>query len=1268
MISIINLICHFSEKYVIHIFSLAAETSTKKGISTPQRRSRRLNSTSPVKEEPAEQRLPKARSRLLSTADKMEIIAEHEEEEKNKRNTSFEKHEDLKEKIASNIDEESDLVKESPVDVKSKTLPLKKYETTALEELSPQESGSQQKEINGIDKNRENDELNLEENGKVDDKEGSTEELVVALENKQKNEEDGRNESISANEANGEQRNLVEETAETGEANSVKNTSISQKKVDDERVSGEVTVADGKIEIKDVTVVLSRNDIIASPNKSINLDKSDLKDATVKLSKGDIKASPNKSINLEKSDLIDVSLELSKINISLNKSINLEKSVSKDVELSKSDIISSPNKFSSLERKQIKHVKSPRKDTMASPGKMVNLGFSENCDQPAVDENSDTTLEPNILTPSKKTNSVHQSPKFKIIENKQNQDSSSEITTTHHKPNIEQSHSLVTDGSDGSFTLNLNLSIVNSTSNKSNLKEDSFGSTSSEKENQLPVADSSNSKSPLKTTSTEDPDIAVAASDDYYEPMEVDEPADTFNKSATNVLVDETKTLSLNPSEVNQTNNDILEERSNSNKRISTGNSSNDEGNEAVNSKSKDCAADESGDEFCISEKSDDEVISQEQQVGIDKNSISEAIKKQNDSQSECAKNDLSDTEQLICSTPAKTNLAMTDNVSNTDSSAKSKTLTTPQSKECNWSGEKKTIESRIDDLIKKHEIEFSDSETSVGDFVDAEAEEGEEDTPSEDSNQIIEEGETINTTSSEYGSSDEYEKDSFLTDEEINPFVSGDEYEVSDTEEKKKKKKKSSRIIRPTESDDEESTAEAKKDLSIKESPQSKSRKSRIIRPTKSSDEEEIESENKNSADDDTKTENKHDSTVEIQTPKELRKSVSILENVKIEEIKSQQLIDQISVAVEKFFAEVTDDAGEVKINLSLDYSNASVIETEGDNSAVLKQTRKKRKDRSLQDTDKYEMESSVFTEILQPPSEKKRKSTEIVENRKEKWLKGSLSDEDAYKGSKEDVADQNSILKKKKKKSKQQIKKLHQEEPEKDVCGVSPTKNKRRDRQIINKSPNQQEEVEADELNIENGSKRKMKTKVQAHLSSDNEMVHIAESKRKQKKRQQEMEVEGTEHKKRRPNETDVTNIKQKKALKGEDSKISKILPSKQALVENMKVEYFPNNLLKKIVDQEEKRKRSQRPSLIITPDSNAESAWEIESTSPPKPSKASIVVTKKLNKSKDRKNTKSIEIKPSTESSVHPKDFKTKVLFSRAHVNRMDTKTLMKKKLLK
>jgi hypothetical protein len=115
--------------------------------------------------------------------------------------------------------------------------------------------------------------------------------------------------------------------------------------------------------------------------------------------------------------------------------------------------------------------------------------------------------------------------------------------------------------------------------------------------------------------------------------------------------------------------------------------------------------------------------------------------------------------------------------------------------------------------------------------LLDSMAEEGEEDTPSEGSNDIVEIGEEINTTESEFSSDESYDKNSFIDDEENCQLLSGEEYDLSLEDSHKRR-----RIIKLSSGSDDEVVRISKPKKKIPK----KRKKSRIIRIQDSSDEDE--------------------------------------------------------------------------------------------------------------------------------------------------------------------------------------------------------------------------------------------------------------------------------------------------------------------------------------------------------------------------------------------------------------------------------------------
>ncbi|CAG9839888.1 unnamed protein product [Diabrotica balteata] len=235
------------------------------------------------------------------------------------------------------------------------------------------------------------------------------------------------------------------------------------------------------------------------------------------------------------------------------------------------------------------------------------------------------------------------------------------------------------------------------------------------------------------------------------------------------------------------------------------------------------------------------------------------------------------------------------------------------------------------------------DSDSSVEDyekdigisFIDDMAEEGEEDTPSEDSNAIIDEGEPINTDS-ERSEDEDYDDDSsFICDEGNTELLPGDEYDLENEQ-----NQKHSRIINVDDRDEDVIKIKRK----IK--PEAKKRKSRIIKVDDSSESEEVVdlvsdqegSVNPNSEESD-QASPKAETTQENGKPKT---SIRIIENIDVKEIKDTSLSERINHLVGTFCTTIPQ-TGDLSMNLSLEY--ASKASPEGK-----KRRSKKRKSKDFQ------------------------------------------------------------------------------------------------------------------------------------------------------------------------------------------------------------------------------------------------------------------------------------------------------------------------------
>ncbi|KAB0798309.1 hypothetical protein PPYR_09302 [Photinus pyralis] len=114
-------------------------------------------------------------------------------------------------------------------------------------------------------------------------------------------------------------------------------------------------------------------------------------------------------------------------------------------------------------------------------------------------------------------------------------------------------------------------------------------------------------------------------------------------------------------------------------------------------------------------------------------------------------------------------------------------------------------LKEKISTLTEALEIDSSSDAESVTHYIDDMAEEGEEDTPSEGSNDIIDIGESVGSTASEIDSEESYEVDSFIDDDEEElELLSGEEYDLGQEKPKKTGKLKK-RIVQIPDSSDEE-------------------------------------------------------------------------------------------------------------------------------------------------------------------------------------------------------------------------------------------------------------------------------------------------------------------------------------------------------------------------------------------------------------------------------------------------------------------------------
>lgn len=275
--------------------------------------------------------------------------------------------------------------------------------------------------------------------------------------------------------------------------------------------------------------------------------------------------------------------------------------------------------------------------------------------------------------------------------------------------------------------------------------------------------------------------------------------------------------------------------------------------------------------------------------------------------------------------------------------------------------------------------------------FIDDEAMECEEDTPSEDSNQIIDEGESIHSSECDVESIDEYDSnDSFICDDEDHELLSGEEYDLGiDKSEKpndKSKKPKKSRIINVENNESDIILVNKKKE------PVHSKKRSRIVVISSSSDEE---SSNKKFDDkSDNKIENvsldileksQSNSTESVNKPRKettRKSSITILENVNINDIKDSALSERISGLVNSFCTQIKK--GDISMNLSLQYEGENSSEDCKEKSLSLKEYPNKRRSESDDNTSpikKMKMGSSLEN-IRVSKQNLKRRLSKSVEN----------------------------------------------------------------------------------------------------------------------------------------------------------------------------------------------------------------------------------------------------------------------------------------------
>ncbi|XP_057657327.1 MATH and LRR domain-containing protein PFE0570w-like [Diorhabda carinulata] len=374
----------------------------------------------------------------------------------------------------------------------------------------------------------------------------------------------------------------------------------------------------------------------------------------------------------------------------------------------------------------------------------------------------------------------------------------------------------------------------------------------------------------------------------------------------------------------------------------------------------------------------------------------------------------------------------------------------------------------RLNEFLDKKMEEFDAEETDdskdsnqesleENNFIDDMAEEGEEDTPSEDSNAIIDEGESINSNS-ERSEEDDYESDSsFICHDEYSELLPGDEYDLDDSETKKK-----SRIINIEDSNDDVIK------INRKPKPEPKKRKTRIIKMESSSESEEV-------VDITSNNENKSDTLKRLSIDKDRKSSrkssITIIEDIKVNEIKDAVLSNRINQLVDTFCTTIPKKGG-VSMNLSLEYAGHSSPET--------------------------------------PQKSKKLKFHKNRAEMKESRLSVSLNEnmEESKNTHMNNLSLDKIASEKPKKKSRGKKRKSSDEEqivPCKELRLTTSPKEKVNEEQLQNESSIDAKETPSDQLKTTKkikGKKRKSTTEIQTVSPNENENVNMEAKKKKSKK----------------------------------------------------------------------------------------------------------------------------------------------------------------------
>lgn len=663
-----------------------------------------------------------------------------------------------------------------------------------------------------------------------------------------------------------------------------------------------------------------------------------------------------------------------------------------------------------------------------------------------------------------------------------------------------------------------------------------------------------------------------------------------------------------------------------------------------------------------------------------------------------------------------------------------------------------KIIKDTVDELISSSDAENQEDNGEVNEFFDDMAEEGEEDTPSEDSNDIIYEGESINSSDTYTDDDDDesYENDSFIDDEhDKHDLLSGEEDFLQDEPIEKKSPKKSKpaasakvgkkhkRILAPSSSESEEDNQQSEKNIlneandEVQDSKQSEKENqekscnsdnteakkvpeeveklttktsnadgvsdvntSENLMPS-TNDVIDIESNSDSESVSSVKEESKAGEEVNTSLSEKKSKrtsSITIQENIKLEDIQDGELSSRISKVVDWFYSGIkgSGDAGNISLNVSLDYAdqpNEEKVDEEEAKPATDATKSGKRKSQELKKNTSSERialeeyEDEVFVENIEEPQERdelrtipkksKRKSVqkqvekESADDEKVKTSPKRLSDENIQhispKKNKYDfdfvveeviTIDDKKMIKKKKKNKKSinkgddgTLRAGKKQQPSEDKDTV-PKKRKR----LYLETTNIPEFLNSDD---EKPNDTKIKKKKRVPLSDENNLDNIEYVEKIDK-------FGRLKKKKSHLNEFNVEFDESKK--------------SKKLIYTTEKTDHVPcsSGILKKCISADthvskhevieakqtaKKPKRKIPRKLLPTKSTDLNDSWDSEIFD-------RIVRPSKSNKK--MVDMKMASRKTKTEiDSFNSKDFKNKMLYDSNRIKRMDTKALLRQR---